>query len=354
MIQPLFLTEVCLFVLKWVLLFPFAFLFMLLVRLKNGLYALGLLKQQQLEKPVISVGNLSFGGTGKSPMVAELAGLLVARGLRVAILSRGYGRRNPKSVRRVDPHGDWRDFGDEPFMLARRLPDVQVCVGPSRFAAAQALVGEVDVFLIDDGFQHRQLKRDFDVVLIDLTQPFPTWLPPQPFRETVSSLGRADAVVLTRWQQDQDTSVWERRLQGSLAQQPILKAGFKPQGLFKLNGEALDLALLRGQEVGWFAAIAHPQKFANTLVSLGVKPRLSLGLMDHEEVKAADLRTFAEDCRKQGVSWIVTTEKDAAKLDPQLDFAIVIVFLTIDVFWEDSDRTTTMLSQWLGAADFIR
>lgn len=338
---------------KFLLLLPLALLFRLLVRLKNLLYELGILKVKRLDKPVISIGNLSFGGTGKSPMVGELAQQLCERGKRVAILSRGYGRRNPKATRRVDPNGDWLDFGDEPFMLAKRLPQVQVCVGPSRFEAASAVEGAVDVYLIDDGFQHRQLHRDVDLVLIDLTQPFPTWLPPTPFRETARALKRAHAVVLTRWQTGQDTRTWTAKLQAQKTDLPILRAGFAPQGLFTLTGQTRDLASLKGQTVGWFAGIANPQKFARTLETLGATVGPSLDLKDHEAAAVSELKTFAEECRKQGVSCIVTTEKDAAKLDPSADFAIVIVFLTIDVFWEDPDRTGAEIDRWL-AADFIR
>lgn len=344
--------------LKAWLLLPFAILFMLLVRLKNWLYDRGWLKQQRLDKPVISVGNLSFGGTGKSPMVAELARLLSERGLRVAVLSRGYGRRNPKAVLRVDPSGDWRDFGDEPYMLARRLKDVQVCVGPSRFAAAQAVEGAVDVYLIDDGFQHRQLHRDVDLVLVDLTQPMPTWRPPFPFREPLASLRRAHGVVLTRWQRGHDTTAWREAIDAAVGVRkpdlPVLAAGFVPRGLFHLNGEAVALDALRGHKVGWFAGIAQPQKFARTLVALGAEPDACLALEDHEAVTEARLKTFAADCRRQGMRFIVTTEKDAAKLDPALDFAIVVVFLTIDVFWEDPDRLDSLVTHWLSAADSIR
>lgn len=340
--------------LKFLLMLPIAFLFMLLVRLKNALYDSGLLKQRALEKPVIAIGNLSFGGTGKSPMTVEIAQLLLARGLRVAILSRGYGRRNPKASLLVDCNGDWRDYGDEPLMLARRLPQVQVCVGPSRYAAAQVASHDVDVFLMDDGFQHRQLKRHVDLVLIDLKQPMPTWLPPFPFRETLAALKRADAAILTRWQAGQDTSRWDANIRAKAPHLPLLRAGFKPQGLFDLRGKAYDLAKLDGLKVGWFAGIAQPQKFAQTLQQLGAELGPSLALKDHEPLAPHRLKTFADECRMQGVSWIVTTEKDAAKLDPSADFAIVVVFLTIDVFWEDPDRIGLLVNHWLMAADSIR
>ena len=164
--------------------------------LRNTLYDRGVLRPRSLARPVISVGNLSAGGTGKTPFVIALAQLLQARGISVDVLSRGY-RRKTRGVLPVDPNGTPAEFGDEPLLIARRL-GVPVIVGESRYQAGQFAEQRFpsQLHILDDGFQHRSLARDFDIVLLAADDLRDRLLPTGRLRESISSLRRADAVVI--------------------------------------------------------------------------------------------------------------------------------------------------------------
>ena len=167
------------------------------VRARNALYDQGWLRPRALNGPVISVGNISTGGSGKTPFVILLGELLRARGIRFDVLSRGYGRTT-RGVLPVDPGGLPRDFGDEPLLIARRL-QAPVVVGEDRYEAgrfAESRFG-AQIHLLDDGFQHRGLARDFDIVLVTPDDARDRLLPAGRLREPLRSLQRADAVVLT-------------------------------------------------------------------------------------------------------------------------------------------------------------
>ena len=175
---------------------PLSALFGLGVHARNTLYDRGLARSHRLSGPVVSIGNLSLGGSGKTPFVLLLGELLKARGLKFDILSRGYGRKT-RGVALVDPAGSPRDYGDEPLLMARRL-GVPVIVGESRYAAgifAEQKLGP-QLHLLDDGFQHRSLARDFDIVLVTPEDARDCLLPAGRLREPLTSLRRADAVVL--------------------------------------------------------------------------------------------------------------------------------------------------------------
>src|SRR5579864_3721579 len=167
------------------------------VRVRNALYDHGVIRAQKVQGPVVSVGNLSVGGSGKTPFVLLLGELLKARDVNFDILSRGYGRKN-RGIARVDPAGLSQDFGDEPLLLARRLC-VPVIVAENRYDAAlfaERSLGP-QLHLLDDGFQHRALARDFDIVLVTPEDTRDRLLPAGRLREPLTSLSRADAVVLT-------------------------------------------------------------------------------------------------------------------------------------------------------------
>src|SRR5271170_2813226 len=171
---------------------PIARIYGLGVTLRNGLYERGALKQKRLAGPVISIGNLSVGGSGKTPFVLLLGELLKNRGMKFDVLSRGYGRQS-RGLAWVDPGGSARDFGDEPLLIARRL-GVPVIVGEERYEAgfmAESKFGP-QFHLLDDGFQHRSLARDFDIVMVTPEDARARLLPAGRLREPLASLGRAD------------------------------------------------------------------------------------------------------------------------------------------------------------------
>ena len=193
---------------------PFTGLYGAATALRNRLYDRGTLSSRRLERPVVSVGNLSVGGSGKTPFVIALGELLKARGIRFDVLSRGYGRKT-HGVRIVEDYGSAADFGDEPLLIARRL-GVPVIVGGSRYAAGRVAEQkfETQLHILDDGFQHRSLARDFDIVLMTERDFDDKLLPFGRLREPLSSLQRADAIVLPSDFSAQNPAVETFRSQG--------------------------------------------------------------------------------------------------------------------------------------------
>lgn len=313
---------------------PPSWLFGGLVALKNLLYDQGLAKIERLDRPVLSVGNLAMGGTGKTPVTAELVRLFSAAGRRTAVLSRGYGRRNGQSRRQVRADDDWRDSGDEPLMLARRHPEAAICVGPTRFAAAQCLTEPPDVYLIDDGFQHRQLHRDLDIVLLDAAGPLPKLFPRALYREGWTALKRADVAVLTRCDQSERLAQWRAGVAAVNPDLPILALSFEAGNLCTLNNqEEKPLHFLKGKRIAAFCGIAKPQPFFTKLTELGAEIVEKRVLNDHQPLTNSQLIGLRTDCLQKKLDAVITTEKDAVKLDPTTDFGVSLFFLKQVVSW---------------------
>jgi tetraacyldisaccharide 4'-kinase len=268
------------------------------VRVRNALYDRGIARARKLQGPVVSVGNLSVGGSGKTPFVLVLGELLTAREVKFDILSRGYGRRT-RGVARVDPGGLPCDFGDEPLLLARRL-SVPVVVGEDRYEAglfAEKTFGP-QLHLLDDGFQHRALARDFDIVLVTAEDARDRLLPAGRLREQVTSLSRADAVVLA--------------------------SGASPQS-FPLNGKLL-WRVRRGISVTnvparpvVFCGIARPQNFLLQLRTAGIEPVAQALFRDHHAYSERDIQDLLKLRQQSEAGGFVTTEKDAINLGGFLD-----------------------------------
>lgn len=263
------------------------------VRARNALYDRGTVRARSLQGPVISVGNLSVGGSGKTPFVLLLGELLTTRDVNFDILSRGYGRRT-RGVARVDPGGSPQDFGDEPLLLARRL-GVPVIVGEDRHEAgmyAEKYFGP-QLHLLDDGFQHRALARDFDIVLVTPEDARDRLLPAGRLREPLKSLSRADAVVLT--------------------------SGASPES-FPLNGK-LVWRVRRGISLGnipsravVFCGIARPQNFLLQLRTAGVEAVAQALYRDHHAYAEQDIQDLLKLRQQSEAEGFVTTEKDAINL----------------------------------------
>jgi tetraacyldisaccharide 4'-kinase len=272
---------------------PLSSLFGLGVHARNALYDRSLARAQKLSGPVVSIGNLSVGGSGKTPFVLLLGELLKARGLKFDILSRGYGRKT-RGVALVDPAGSPRDFGDEPLLMARRL-NAPIIVGESRHAAgvfAERKFGP-QLHLLDDGFQHRSLARDFDIVLVTPEDARDRLLPAGRLREPLSSLRRADAVVLTggaspeAFPLDQKL-VWRAR-----------------RGIVPANVPARPVA---------FCGIARPKNFVAQLRTAGIEPVAEAFYRDHHAYTDQDIRDLLNLRQRSEADGFVTTEKDAVNL----------------------------------------
>ncbi len=309
--------------------YVFAKLYELGVGARLQLYARGWLKTYRLPAPVISVGNLTVGGTGKTPCTAYLANLLTAAGFRVAILSRGYKRTTKGIVEVSDGERilcSPTESGDEPYLLARQCPGVRVVVGTDRYAAGMWLWqrAKVDVFLLDDGFQHVRLHRDVNLALIDaqedLTQS--KLLPLGHWREPVASLSRADAVILTRASAECRAGLKPAlhsaaRFLPSGA--PVMTATHELGELRYLPDKALTpLSQIKAQPVFALTAIAQPQRFIEDLRQQGLNVIAQQTFADHHRYTLVEIENVIVAAQQAGAAVILTTEKDAANLPEEL------------------------------------
>jgi tetraacyldisaccharide 4'-kinase len=267
------------------------------VAARNALYDRGVLKARRLKGAVISVGNLAAGGSGKTPFVILLGRLLQAREIKFDVLSRGYGRKS-RGVHLVEPGGLPEQFGDEPLLIARKL-QVPVIVGEDRYEAgcfAESNIGS-QMHLLDDGFQHRALARDFDIVLVTPQDAEDRMLPTGRLREPLSSLRRADAVVLA--------------------------SGAAPEK-FPLQGK-ITWRVRRGivaqnvpQRPAVFCGIARPQNFVLQLRAANIDPVAEAFYRDHHAYTEKDIRELLALKHRSEAGGFVTTEKDAVNLGPYL------------------------------------
>lgn len=273
----------------------------LVMRLRNGCFDLGWKKSHRAAVPVISVGNLTMGGTGKTPCVEYLARLCRDRlNRRPVILSRGYGN-------------------DEAMVLEENLPDVPHLQGADRVALATVAVEELeaDVLVLDDGFQHRRLRRDLDVVLLDATRPLEhEHVVPRGFlREPRSGLKRADFAILTRCDQADDSDSQTAWLKRKYARLPFATSEHRPLDWQTLHAEPLPIESFANRPVAAFCGLGNPQAFRRTLESLGLEPSGFRTFADHHAYTrddVEDLRRWAEVLPKDAA--VLTTQKDWVKL----------------------------------------
>jgi tetraacyldisaccharide 4'-kinase len=277
------------------------------VRFRNWLYDWGRMRSHAVSVPVISVGNLTLGGTGKTPFVEYVARFYREQGFRVAILSRGYGNS--------------AGCNDEAMVLEENLPDVPHLQGADRVTLANAAIEELEseVLVLDDGFQHRRLRRDLDVVLIDATNPwghghlFPRGL----LREPRTSLRRADMVVLTR--SDQVPTEQRQGIRACVdsisAAIPVAETTHQPIDLLNSDGSSLSLDLLKERPVAAFCGLGNPEAFRQTLLLLGADVCEFRTFPDHHPYSRSDVEDLRNWARRLAMDClVVTTQKDLVKL----------------------------------------
>ena len=273
--------------------------------LRNTLFDRGMLSAKRLEQAVISVGNLSVGGSGKTPFVIALGELLKARGIRFDVLARGY-RRKTRGVLVVETDGNAAGFGDEPLLIARRL-GVPVIVGESRYDAGRVAEQKFQsqLHILDDGFQHRSLARNFDIVLMTERDFDDRLLPSGRLREPISSLQRADAIVLPRDFSGQKVSVHELTIE-SLARQGKL--------IWRMTRKISMPAAPAAPIV--FCGIARPRQFFAQVRASGIAPVAEVEFRDHHAYDGSDIKRLLATRGKLGAGGFLTTEKDAVNLGP--------------------------------------
>ena len=287
-------------------------------------YEQGWFRTQRLSRPVISVGNLTVGGTGKTPVVMHLVERLTAQGMRVAVLSRGYRRRSQAPQLLVSDGQRVligpEEAGDEPYLIARRCPQAVVAVGADRYALGQWVLSRlpVDCFLLDDGFQHVQLHRDLNLLLVDATdlKGIQAALPIGRLREPLSAAVRATAIVMTRVNQAKDAeAVWRRLLQANGSRPPPLLVGFPADDFRRVGGdEQRPLDAFRGCSAVIFSGIGNAGSFHALVEGLGVTVVETLAFPDHVHYTDGMLKTIRAKAQACGADLLMTTEKDADKV----------------------------------------
>lgn len=297
---------------------------------KNAAYDRGWLKPRRLEWPVISVGNLSVGGAGKTPLVIRLAQLLAAEGVTVDVLSRGYGRRG-KGLTRVEPEGDATHFGDEPLLIAQAAK-VPVYVGASRYEAG--LLAERDspgpgIHLLDDGFQHRRLARTLDIVVLHASDFEESMLPAGRLREPLSALERASVLVLRAEDRHLETELRRRGVSAPVWIQHR-----------NLVVESVTQAIA-------FCGVARPAEFFSGLQRRGIDLAATVALRDHQMYSQREIDRLTAALRDHKSDCFITTEKDAARLTrqqwEQLKEAAPLHIARLEVSLEDESEIVRRL-----------
>ncbi|HSS43789.1 MAG TPA: tetraacyldisaccharide 4'-kinase [Thermoanaerobaculia bacterium] len=316
---------------------PLSSIFGHLLEARARRYATGRSASHRLARPVISVGNLTLGGTGKTPFVEFLARRLRFEGRRPAILSRGYGRSSRGVVvvsTGEGPRVDASEGGDEPVELARRLTGVIIVVARHRLdAAREAERLGADLFLLDDGYQHLRVQRDVNLLLLDARDPFGggRFPPGGRLREPLSALSRADAFIFTRVEPGAPSPAARRTVERWNRGAPIFTARIRPVGVFDEKGSALEDPGLATRRFVAVCGIAQPDTFTTALAELDLFAEARIVFGDHHRYRNRDLARIALEVDRTGSSWVLTTEKDAGKLRGRLSLPIATVRLAVDL-----------------------
>jgi len=329
--------------------------FLGIVQLRLRLYRKRLLRERALGCLVISIGNLSVGGTGKTPVVEKFARSLQAGGRRVAILSRGYKSKKPPLLKRLmNRLGAAQEFvprivsdgksllldsrlaGDEPYMLAKNVPEVVVLVDRDRVKSGLYAIEKMgcDTLLLDDGLQYLRLKHRLDVVLVDSQAPFGNefLLPRGTLREPPANLRRASYIFVTKCVPGADNSALIERIRLYNRTAEIVECTHSPQYLENVfTGERQPLTYLKGRYIGALSAIAQPGSFEDGLRKLGAKIELSRHFADHHRFSEKDIAGFIRRCVNRDLDAILTTEKDCVRFPRLKDLELPVYFLRVEI-----------------------
>lgn len=285
-------------------------------------YARGVFRSHSLPCQVVSIGNITLGGTGKTPFVVLLAGIIKARGVRVAILSRGYKGKYQEPFSLVSDGKqmlmDAKRAGDEPYFLAEKLKGVPVIVGKNRWLSGQYALDrfQSEVLVLDDGFQHLLLKRNLNLLLIDSNYPFGNGytVPRGILREPLGQIRRADAIILTKAGQHDNLKILKQNLTKISEEIPIFKVEYVPGEIRMLGKEtSFPAEYLKGKKVLAFSGIAKPISFKQTLLNLNADIAEFVIFPDHHQYRPQEWEKLSQKARDLGVEAMVTTEKDLVR-----------------------------------------
>jgi len=317
-------------------LYLISLLYRFLIQLRHNLYKRGILKSYSLPCRVISIGNITTGGTGKTPMVIYLAQLFKEKGMRTAILSRGYKGKSSKKIAVVSDGEQIllsvKDAGDEPTLLSKALPDVPIIIGRDRVLSGRYTIEHFspEIVILDDGFQHLKLKRDADILLIDLYYGFGNGhlLPRGILREPLIHLNRAHLFLLTKRADSKDVQAIENKIISFKPDAQIFFARYEIKSVTTLKEEKkIDGNHLKGKKVLALSGIANPHYFSYLLRQQGMSVIEEWRLPDHHCYTIKDARKLSEYLSH--IDFVVTTAKDSSKMDREIFKKFPILVLEI-------------------------
>jgi tetraacyldisaccharide 4'-kinase len=339
------------------ILLPLSAVYSAVTRARVAAYRRGLLSVSKLAATVISVGNLTTGGTGKTPLVEWVCRTIdavahegVRDGKKICVLTRGYGKENPKTQVVVSNSTELlaseSQAGDEPFMLANNLLGIAAVISnPNRVAAGRWAIENLhsEVFVLDDAFQHVRLFRDLDIVTIDATNPWGGgMLPSGRLREPLSGLSRADCVVITRTEQVDDIGAIKEAVRRFAGDAPILSARMRTKGFRRVDGSPTETAELLSQPIAAFCGIGNPDSFFAHLRHEGYQLAFTQTFPDHHRYNQSELDSLVSEAKASGATSLLTTAKDATKLQP-FNIELPCYILDIEISIDDEDRLVDLI-----------
>jgi tetraacyldisaccharide 4'-kinase len=334
---------------------PFGLLYGGAIRARLALYRKGLLASYDLGVPVVSVGNITTGGTGKTPVVAWVAHALAQEARRVCILTRGYGRRDESKLVMVsDGHSVMagaNEGGDEPLLLAEMLRGKAAVISDrNRVAAARWAIENLksEVFVLDDGFQHMQVRRSLDIVTVDATNPWGggSLLPQGRLREPLSSLSRADLIIITRSEQAKEINSLKREVETYSGRKNVFISRMRTRTVRPLahKQEGSANSPVSSYRVAAFCALGNSQSFFNHLKRSGFDLTYTRAFADHHAYTQSDIEQVAREAEAQGAEALLTTAKDAVKLR-SFRFELPCFVVEIEFEFEDERALRERLRQ---------
>ncbi len=317
-----------------------SFIYGLAIHLRLIAYKVGFLRTKSLPAYVVSIGNITAGGTGKTPFVAMLAEWADKNGFRAAIISRGYKGRQSHDYLVVsngkEVLASVDDAGDEPLLLAKKLSSVPVLISKKRYRIGYLALREFnsELLLLDDGYQHLSLNRDLNILLLDAKRQFGngSLLPLGPLREPVEQIKRADLIIITKCTDEHPGDDLVDFLKQNFPGRPIFLSGYYPdQIIFPLVGKAYEPDILSGKNVVAFAGLANPDDFLEMLKSIGAHIIHFKAFSDHHPFSKDEIEELASWKRRLDVDFLLTTEKDWVRIDEKFGIDLDIGILTIKI-----------------------
>lgn len=313
-------------------------IFLLIYYLRVFIYKCGIIRPKKLNAKVISVGNITLGGTGKTPLVLYLALEFKKRGENVAILTRGYKRRYKKQIDLLGEKSNFsrKEVGDEPYLLAQELLSVPVIINKNRFKGGTFALAKYqsEIFLLDDGFQHWKLARDLDIVVLDSLNPFGKGMlfPAGYLREPASSLKRADVLVLNKsdcvFNKENILNVLNKYNPNAL----VVESVYQVVSIHNfLDGSPLAIESARNKKALAFSGIANPLSFEKTLEGIGIKISKHLKFSDHYPYQERDLEKIENEGINLGADFVLTTEKDMVRIPLLLELKVPLYWIKIEL-----------------------